>query len=143
MGLTVPVDFSTSGLGLVGSDHDKGPNSSRYVLLKHFAARARGAPHCKQDQVLELDTCPGSWENWAQDFATVQSYELPESIPYFPLPVFPHFSVSPADDISKEILGDLLAVHKKAQEACSVLHATATKKSLKWSNHLWRCSKNV
>ena len=40
---SVPVDFSMSGLGLVAFDHDKGPNSSRFILLKHFAPRACGA----------------------------------------------------------------------------------------------------
>lgn len=43
MGLTVPIDFSTSGLGLVRVGHDKGLTSSRSVLLKHFAPTACGA----------------------------------------------------------------------------------------------------
>lgn len=113
MGLTVPVDFSMSSLGLVEFDHDKGPNLSRSIPLKHFAPKSmRSVIHgCKQGQVFELDTRLDTWQNWAQDFATVQSYELPEGFPCFPLPVFHHFSVSSADDGSKEMLRVLSPVN--------------------------------
>lgn len=58
MGLTVPIDFSTSVLRLVGFDHDKGPTFSRSVLLKHFAPRARGASFATVSKVRCLNYAP-------------------------------------------------------------------------------------
>lgn len=86
---------------------------------------------CKQSWVFEWGAHSGTWQNWAQNFATVQSYVRPESIPRFPLPGFHHFSLSSADDGSKEMLGDLSPADYKDEDACSVLHATPIKKSLK------------
>lgn len=55
----------------------------------------------KQRPVFESGTRLGTLQSWSLDFATVQNNKLSGIIPYLPLYIFPYFSVSSADDGSK------------------------------------------
>lgn len=61
----------------------------------------------KQRPVFESSTRLGTLQSWSLEFATVQNNKLHVSwiIPYLPLYIFPYFSVSSADDGSKNMQG--------------------------------------